>query len=140
MDQWQHQSKLWPLTKCSFHFRLSGRFFPSCDGHKGPLVGRGDTQSARHLGEGLGAASAEGLLEKPSHIHADCSEDGGARLPENCGTVPDQDQTTEEMLPQEQQVGVKRTVLLPLHLSLCYPLSSSLFLSLNVTAVIFLKQ
>ncbi len=65
------------------------------------MVRRGDTQSAGYLGEGLGAAGFEGLLEEPTHIHTDCTEDGRERLHENSGAVPDQDQTTEEMLPPE---------------------------------------
>lgn len=95
------------LITLPVYFRLSGTLFPSCNGHKSSLVGRGDTQSARHMGEGLGAAGFEGLLEEPSHIHADRTEDGRERLHENSGTVPDQDQTTEEMLPPEYQVGIK---------------------------------
>jgi len=104
------------LTNCWFYFRLSGRFSPSCGGHKSSLVGRGDAQSAGHLGEGLDAAGFKGLLEKPSHIYTDRSEDVRERLHQNCGAVPDQSQTSEEMLPHEQQVGVTGAVLLPLRL------------------------
>lgn len=106
---WVGHSSLAALIKPSvffFSFRLSGRVFPRCDGHKGSLVGRGDAQPAGHLGEGLGAARPQGLLEEPSHFHADRSEDGREGLHEDRGAVPDQDQTAEEIFPPEQQVGV----------------------------------
>lgn len=93
------------IKSSGFPFRLSGRVFPRCDGHKGSLVGRGDAQPAGHLGEGLGAARPQGLLEEPSHFHADRSEDGREGLHEDRGAVPDQDQTAEEIFPPEQQVG-----------------------------------
>lgn len=88
------------------NFRLSGRFFPACGRHKSSLVRRGDAPSARHLGEGLCAAGFEGLLEKPSHIHSNCAEDGGEGLHEDGGAVSDEDQNAEEMLPTEQ-VGIR---------------------------------
>lgn len=78
---------------------------PSHNGQQSSLVRRRDPPLARHLGEGLGAASAEGLPEKPPHFHADLAEDGRAGIHEKRGTVPDPDETTEEKLPTEEQVG-----------------------------------
>lgn len=96
--------------------RLSGGFLPRCDRPKSSLVGRGDAQSARHLGEGLGAAGLEGLLEEPSHLHSDCTEDGREGLHEDRRAVPDEDQAAEEVLPPEQQVGIKERAFFYIHL------------------------